>query len=523
MKHGKFHMTFENKYKHMKRYLYKSLMLIAFSASIFLAGCKEDEEGQPNVAIENMDVTSAYPLEEVTIQGTNFNAVQYVFVGTIQAPFELGDGNSLTFTVPQLAVPGMSSVTLALPGSARVATEFEVLVRPVPVIQSISPSAAASGEQVTILGTSLNNIQSVMVGGVEAAVDASSTADQLIITVPDGLPANVPATISITTTGGATSSESIFYVGENLIANGELELGEGDDFTNWGKWNGADGMTATTNAAEAYAGRTLKVVSPGPNAWSSQLGSDAIPTEVGVEYTLFMWIKGEEGTPGDGGQIRFSTAPNAMYSANFDITSEWQQIQWVLTANAAETQIVIDMGAVTDAVYFIDNITLLATGQAAAQPVELIMNGGFEEGGGDDFTNWAKNNGADLLTATTNAEEVHGGSRALRAVGFGQDHWRTQFASGPMETIVGREYTASFWIKAGAGTPGEGGIVRMSTNGNGDAQYQGDNVVNSATEWQKIEWTFTANATETGLVLDLGKTLDAVYFLDDVSFLELPE
>ena len=61
----------------------------------------------------------------------------------------------------------------------------------------------------------------------------------------------------------------------------------------------------------------------------------------------------------------------------------------------------------------------------------------------------------------------------------------------------------------------------MSTTGNGDAQYQGD--VTVTTEWQKVEWIFTANSTQTGIVLDLGATLDAVYFVDDVSLLAPPE
>src|SRR5690606_34317666 len=38
----------------------------------------------------------------------------------------------------------------------------------------------------------------------------------------------------------------------NYIYNGGMELGTGDDFSGWGKWNGADNITATTT--EVYSG-----------------------------------------------------------------------------------------------------------------------------------------------------------------------------------------------------------------------------------------------------------------------------
>ncbi len=114
--------------------------------------------------------------------------------------------------------------------------------------------------------------------------------------------------------------------------------------------------------------------------------SDAASTQVGVEYTLFMWIKAESGT----GSMRFSTTPSAQYSANYEISTEWQQIEWVFTANEPATQIALDMGLIADAVYFVDNVTLIETGAAAPQPTNVLLNGGFELGEGDNFTNWNK-------------------------------------------------------------------------------------------------------------------------------------
>ncbi|WP_108423617.1 carbohydrate binding domain-containing protein [Flagellimonas amoyensis] len=487
-------------------------------ALIFVLSCDDDDLSASTVDVTSVESENFYPGDQVTLQGSNFEAVLFVFLGNNQIPFQL-DGETLVFTLPTSAAIGNAVVTLVMPDGYIVTRNVEVVARPFPIITALSTNAAPEGGEVIIKGTSLNNLQSVTIGEVEASV-VSSTATELTITVPAGLEENLAAAITVVTSGGEATAPGKFYVGENLLLNGGFEQGDGNDFSNWSKFNGGDGLTATTSDGEAYFGRSLRAVAVGGDAWRTQLASDTAPMEVGVEYTLSMWIKAQAGSPGDGGNIRFSTNPDALYSGNYNITTEWQQIEWVFTANTTPARAVLDLGVIANAIYYVDNVTLVATGLSGPQPTEILLNGGFEEGAGDDFTNWSKFNGADLLTATTASDEVRNGDRALRAVGFGSDAWRTQLASDAVPTEDGVEYTASLWIKAAPG-PGNGGSIRMSTTGNGEAQYQGN--VTVTTEWQKVEWIFTANGTQTGIVLDLGATLDAVYFIDDVSLLAPPE
>jgi len=491
---------------------------LAVIAIVLALGCEDDDLSATAVNVASVESDNFYPGDEVTMQGSNFEAVLFVFLENNQIPFQL-DGDVLTFILPTNAAIGPGVVTLVMPDGYIETSNIEIVARPFPIITALSTSAAPEGAEVTLKGTSLNNVQSVRIGEVEASV-VSSTATDLTITVPSGLEENLEAPITVVTSGGEATAPGKFFVGENLLLNGGFEQGDGDEFTNWSKFNGGDGMTATSAEGEAYYGRSLRAVGVGGDAWRTQLASDAAETQAGVEYTLTMWIKGQAGSPGDGGNIRFSTTPDALYSGNYDITAEWQQIEWVFTANTNPASAVLDLGVVADAVYFVDNVTLVATGLSGPQPTEILLNGGFEEGDGDEFTNWSKFNGADLLTATTVADEVRNGDRALRAVGFGSDPWRTQIASDAVPTEDGVEYAVSFWIKAAVG-PGDGGIVRMSTAGNGDAQYQAD--VSVTTEWQKVEWLLTANSTQTQIVLDLGATENAVYFIDDVSVLAPPQ
>lgn len=140
----------------------------------------------------------------------------------------------------------------------------------------------------------------------------------------------------------------------------------------------------------------------------------------------------------------------------------------------------------------------------------LLVNGSFEDGEGDDFTGWSKYNGAESFVETTEEEEVSFGNRALKVV-VSQDNpneqWRVQLASDPFPTTVGTQYRVSFWIKAAA----VGGSMRLSTQPT--AQYQGDQDV--GTSWTQISWTIEASDPETQILFDMGLRANT-YFVDDV-------
>lgn len=143
----------------------------------------------------------------------------------------------------------------------------------------------------------------------------------------------------------------------NLLANGSLEQGDGDDFTGWTKLNGAAGVTATT--AEVRTGsRAMQVVSTGGNEWDVQVASDRVTTVVDTSYTASMWIKAAAA----GGQVRFSTSADAgaKYQGLQDVGTDWTQITWDFTANDVATGVVLDMGA-SDATYYVDDISLTET------------------------------------------------------------------------------------------------------------------------------------------------------------------
>jgi GH35 family endo-1,4-beta-xylanase len=296
-------------------------------------------------------------------------------------------------------------------------------------------------------------------------------------------------------------------VSANLLNPG-FELGSGDDFTNWTKTNGSGFLTATTMAAEVHSGtRALKSAGPGyaGNQWQLQILSDPVATTIGTDYTFKIWVNAATA----GGNIRFSTQPNALYSGDMNVPDGvWTQLSWTFTANEANTKISLDLGQ-SNVIYYLDDMELTSPPVIAANC--LILNGGLELGTGDDFTNWGKwnNPGGNALVQTMVPAEVKSGTRALKVISPGGNPWETQFVSDPIALTVGAKYTFSFYIK---GQVASGTTVRASTNET-TAQYSGD--YNVTGDWTKFTWTITATNASTRFVLDLGKNANT-YFIDDI-------
>lgn len=153
---------------------------------------------------------------------------------------------------------------------------------------------------------------------------------------------------------------------------------------------------------------------------------------------------------------------------------------------------------------------------------ELIANPGLELGNVSSFSNWAAWNtqNGSTVTVTTAGSEVRTGTRAMKVVanvGEATNQWKVQVASDLFPTVSGKQYTASYYVKAASGT----GSIRLSTgvNGGGSAQYQGDQNIPSS-GFTLITWTFTANSPETRIVFDMGARV-STYFIDDISVKEV--
>lgn len=148
---------------------------------------------------------------------------------------------------------------------------------------------------------------------------------------------------------------------------------------------------------------------------------------------------------------------------------------------------------------------------------ELATNPGFESGlSGWSVFNTGNPSGTATISATNVAAEVRTGSGAMRVVNptaYPGNQWRVQVSSTAFPTVVGRQYTISYWVRAAAA----GGSIRLST-GPTSSQFQGDQ--NIGTAWQQVSWTITANIASTTFLFDMGQAANT-YFIDDVSVREV--
>ncbi|MBX2893806.1 MAG: IPT/TIG domain-containing protein [Cyclobacteriaceae bacterium] len=317
------------------------------------------------------------PGAQLTINGTQLQHAQRIFIGNeviLARNFVSQTESAITFNVPAtvgVRTDGtLTDVLVAFPGSERAFAKIEVV--PLQAVSSFTPYSAAAGEIITLFGVNFDLVTAVKLGDVTATI-TSQSATQLKFTMPSGAPTGKITLVG--TAGNTTSAENLVsctatpggdcLAGVNL--NASFELGTGDNFDNWSKFNGGNYMVQTSVASEVFRGsRALKVVRDGSLAsgeWRIQLASDLIDTEAGASYTVYMWAKASTA----GGSLRVSTNPDAKYTGNQNVTTQWQRLAFTFSPAAGNaiattsTRVVLDFNGNNTAVttFFIDDVKLI--------------------------------------------------------------------------------------------------------------------------------------------------------------------
>ncbi|MCB9286667.1 MAG: carbohydrate binding domain-containing protein [Lewinellaceae bacterium] len=504
----------------MKNRYIISFTLILFIGALAITGCNKDDEIGPTVTIASLSPDPVFQGDPVTISGDNLNTVQHVFFNQQEADFTL-NGSSLEVTTPLNADVGPNVVTLAMKNNYRVTGSITVELIPTPVIQSFD-AWVPIGEELLITGTSLDNNTVVTIDGTEASIK-SNTGTEMVVTVPAGIPDDRPLEVEITTSYGSTTTPTPFFARENLLYNGQLELGSGDEFDGWEKLNGGDGMTEVTGEDAFGGGRSMRVVGAASNPWNTQLASTPVQLDYQAEYTIIFYAKAEA----EGAVMRVSQSQydgngaDYFYGPDTELATEWKGYSFTLTVgkDLPEHRTVFDMGA-TNVPFLIDHMALVpgrvdlsgVTGEAPEQ----LTNGGFEDG----LASWELLNGTIELTT----EDVHCGAQAIKITPGGGNPWDQQMAADAIPLIFENQYEIRLWAKGA----GPGAVMRVSCSryngGNGDDYFYGDDI-NITEEWAEYKWVFTVGKDIPDghhLVLDMGAGSQAFY-VDDVSLREYRE
>jgi hypothetical protein len=169
----------------------------------------------------------------ITIIGTNLSTVTGVSIGGVPASFTLVSPTQITAFVGQ----GASGVITLTTPVGTVSSQQAFTFIPPPNVLFITPQSGATGTPVTIIGTNLDSVRSVLFGGVPAQSFSQISATQVLATVGQG----ASGSVTVRTPGGASQSQQTFaflsppsvsFVSPTLGGAGTIVNIIGSEFTN---------------------------------------------------------------------------------------------------------------------------------------------------------------------------------------------------------------------------------------------------------------------------------------------------
>lgn len=327
-------------------------------------------------------------------------------------------------------------------------------------VSGFSNTRSGPGAELTINGSSLGTVQRIFMGTQKIAAKdfLNHTESAITFTVPTSATPNV--------NGEKTNVLVVFNGSERAFS--EIELVPLQAISSFTPFTASAGQTVTL---------------------------------IGVNFNL---VTG----------VRLGTVDAA-------ITSQTANVLKFTMPDGAPTGRITLIGEAGNSNSATDLTSCSATPGGADCAVGLNLNTSFENGAGDNFDSWNKQNGGALMTATTVPGEVFAGDRAVKVTRdgtLGSGQWRIQLVAANVATEVGASYTVHLWAKASV----NGGALRVSTNPGGPSdQYTGDQAVTTA--WQRLSFTFTSIATaSTRVSLDMNgnNTIATTFFIDDVKLVK---
>ena len=170
----------------------KMLVMLPGLVLGLLLGCGGTQNSTSGPTINSFSPTNGTPGTLVTVSGSGFTGTTAVSICGVSVNNSGSDSNNsivsdtkITFDVPSsVTTTGTLSITNAS-GTTTTTQQFDVT----PTISSLSRTTGPVGTSVFIYGNGLEGVTSVSFGTVSATIiSASTTASQLLVDVPAGVP-----------------------------------------------------------------------------------------------------------------------------------------------------------------------------------------------------------------------------------------------------------------------------------------------------------------------------------------------
>jgi len=162
----------------------------------------------PAPSIASFSPTSVAEGETVTIIGSNFsNATTVSFGGTDATSFTVVSDTEISAVVGNGAT---GNIEVTTPGGTFTVAGFEFISEP--IITSFSPTSAAQGEAVSIIGSNFTSTTAVSFGGTDASAFTLISANEITAVVAGGASGEV----SVTTPSGTANLEGFTFLSPEI-------------------------------------------------------------------------------------------------------------------------------------------------------------------------------------------------------------------------------------------------------------------------------------------------------------------
>ncbi|TXK52621.1 hypothetical protein FVR03_00765 [Pontibacter qinzhouensis] len=283
-------------------------------------------------AITSVSPSPVDPGQNLTINGSNLDLVKSITFqgGTVVSTFVSQSANSIVVKVPMNAKRGALTITTVK--NYVIETDAQVTIV-LPVITNVAPEPVIAGNYLTISGTELNLVKSVVfTGGATVSTFVAQNATQIVLTVPAAAKTGVLKLIThsnfeVTTDKQAqigTEAPNISY----YIYNDALRSEKDDEWQKWGGW----GTTSQDLESTERVSRGTKAIKVVYNDAYGALQLHPNNPKALAGYThLVLYVYGGSGD--NRMAIQLKTTSGA-YSAEPSFTlkqGEWQKVEIALS------------------------------------------------------------------------------------------------------------------------------------------------------------------------------------------------
>ncbi len=219
-------------------------------------------------------ITSLAPMEftageSFTVTGTNLDLVTGVKVNGLSCTITSGGSTSLTVSTPLTTTSGKVTLTLANGVSVVSDASLTVNASTKPTVTTM-PAKARPGEEISLLGTNLNNVEAVYFGTTKVMKYSLRSEARLQFTIPKETPLGSYKIKLVPYEGeDVMTTNSITLSGQEPIVDASLVFADFEDVSwEWGLWGGV-GQIASEDGNKFYKGTTTAAISGFTWLWAN--------------------------------------------------------------------------------------------------------------------------------------------------------------------------------------------------------------------------------------------------------------